>query len=341
MHDALLTIQDVGPVLVTVWAITIALTVLRPQRYFNSFMLMASLLVTAVFVANLFGRDNAGSILLVIYLIAMLGIMLVPLLLVVNGVVLIRREGLCLPHLLSIALGLGVGIGEVAGVVYVLGLNSVGALDSINRLALFVTMTVLYFSVLVLNFVVYTVFMQVMPHRMNFDYVIIHGCGLTADGHPTKLLANRVDKAIEIWQKCQVKPVIIPSGGKGSDELVSEAQAMRDYLVAHGIPEESIVMEDRSTTTRENLSFSKEIIDARGGGRVALVSSNYHVYRCLRYAREVGLRCSGVGAKVALYYWPSALIREFIAVFLSRRFLVWALLGYALLVSPFVYELLR
>ena len=51
-------------------------------------------------------------------------------------------------------------------------------------------------------------------------------------------------------------------------------------------------------------------------------------------ARELGLKCTGIGAKVALYYWPSALIREFLAIFLTRRFLLWAGLGYVLFISP-------
>ena len=94
---------------------------------------------------------------------------------------------------------------------------------------------------------------------------------------------------------------------------------MRRYLVEHGIPDGRIILEDRSTTTEENVRFSKEIVDARGGGKVALVSSNYHVYRCLRIAREEGLRCTGIGAHVALYFWPSALIREFVAIFVTHR----------------------
>ena len=116
---------------------------------------------------------------------------------------------------------------------------------------------------------------------------------------------------------------------------------MRRYLVAHGVPERSIVPEEVSATTRENLLCSKAIIDARAGDKkTALVSSNYHIYRCLRLARSVGLKCTGIGADVALYFWPSALIREFIAVFLSRGFLPWALAGYVVFISPVLLALI-
>lgn len=265
---------------------------------------------------------------------------MVPVLLVINGIQLIRRESLALPHLLSLVLGIVVGIGEIAAVVYVFGLYDSSDLENANLWILLLAATVFYFSFLVLCFVLYSVFIQLMPHRMNFRYVIIHGCGLSGGEKMTRLLSNRVDKAIEIYNKCRVKPVIIPSGGQGPDEKLSEAQAMKNYLLSNGIPEKHIVLEDRSATTRENLANSKEIIDARGGARrIALVSSNYHVYRCLRLAREVGLKCTGIGAKVAFYFWPSTLIREFIAIFLTKRFLILSLIGYLIFISPILYGL--
>ena len=194
---------------------------------------------------------------------------------------------------------------------------------------------VFFLALLVLCFVLYSVFIQILPHRMNYRYVIIHGCGLSGGEKMTKLLSNRVDKAIEIYQKCRKKPFLIPSGGKGPDEKISEAEAMKAYLISHGIPEDHILPEDRSATTRENLINSKAVIDKREDpGKTALVSSNYHIYRCLILAREAGLKCTGIGAKVALYFWPSALIREFVAVFVSKRFFPWAILGYLLFAGP-------
>ena len=327
-------IQTLGPALLVSWGLTMACVLLRPQRYINSILLMFSLLISLIFVGSLLG-DDSGYFLVACYLLAMLALLIVPFLLIINGIQLIRREGLSLAHLLSIGLGIFVGAGETAAVFFVVGLPSFGGAEGANPWMLILSMSVFYFSFLVLSFVVYTVFIQIIPRRMNFDYVIIHGCGLTDDGRPTKLLSNRIDKAIEVYEKCAEKPFIIPSGGQGADEVVSEAEAMRRYLVEHGIPDGRIILEDRSTTTEENVRFSKEIVDARGGGKVALVSSNYHVYRCLRIAREEGLRCTGIGAKVALYFWPSALIREFVAIFVTHRFLAWAFVGYALFIAPF------
>lgn len=333
-------LRVLGPVFAVTWAVTILCSLLRPQRYLNSFLLMFALLVTVIFAAGFFGPGAAGAFLLVCFLLAMFALLLTPGLLIFNGIVMLQKESRSPAHLLSLGLGILVGVGEIAAAVYILSLSDAIRIGKAGFWVLFLSSSVVYFSLLVLSFVLYSVFIRLMPHRMAFDYVIIHGCGLAGGERMTKLLSNRVDKAMEIYQKCRKKPVIIPSGGRGPDEKLSEAQAMKDYLLRHGIPAESIVIEDRSATTRENLVNSKAIIDAREGGKkTALVSSSYHVYRCLRLAREVGLRCTGIGAKVAAYYWPSALIREFFAVFLTKKFLIWSLLGYLVFISPILYGL--
>jgi uncharacterized SAM-binding protein YcdF (DUF218 family) len=301
---------------------------------------MIALMVTLIFLSGFFA-DQRGYFLMACFLLIALGLFLVPIVLIINGIQLIRKESLSLSHLLSIGLGVIVAIGEIATVAYVFYLAGNRSWEITDRLVLALAMTVFYFSALILSFVIYSLFLTAMPRIMNFDYIIIHGCALKADGSLTRLLQNRVDKAIEVYNKCPDKPVIIASGGQGADEKVSEAQAMRDYLLLKGIPYEKIIMEDQSTTTRENLLHCRKIIEEKGqSGRIALVSSNYHVYRCLRLARDIGLRCTGIGAPVALYYWPTALIREFIAIFVTRSFLIWSMLGYLLFISPLLLTLL-
>lgn len=341
MFDGILgNIRVMGPVFAAVWILTIVSVTRRPQRYLNSILLMAAIPVTLLFIAGFLDDETGDYFLLLCFLLAMLALLLVPLLLIFNGVQMIKKESLCAAHLLSLGLGIVVGIGEIAAIVYVFSMSELIDLGSIHPWLLFIAFTVFYFSFLVLSFVLYSLFIQIIPHRRRFDYVVIHGCGLADGEELSKLLAARVDKAIEIYRRGRKKPVVIPSGGRGPDEKISEAEAMRHYLIEHGVAEGDIVIEDRSATTRENLAFSKEIIDAREGRkRTALVSSNYHIYRCLRLAREVGLACTGIGAHVALYYWPSALIREFIAVFSTKRFLIWTLVGWLLFVSPLIYAL--
>ena len=82
--------------------------------------------------------------------------------------------------------------------------------------------------------------------------------------------------------------LVVVSGGKGSNEPVSEAQGMFDYLVAKGIAPERIVMEDKSTNTKENLEFSQKLIPEAAS--VGIVTNNFHVYRGTRLAVKQGFR---------------------------------------------------
>jgi uncharacterized SAM-binding protein YcdF (DUF218 family) len=199
---------------------------------------------------------------------------------------------------------------------------------------MFLSVTVIYTSMTFVIFMIYCVFLQIIPRKRDFDYVIIHGAGLLPDGRVSKLLSDRLDKAIEVYRKDSTPPYMIPSGGKGSDEYISEAEAMASYLRWHDIPDEKIIIEDKSTTTFENLRNSMEIINSMGGRKyTALVTSNYHVYRALRYCRKIGLRCTGIGSHVAFYYWPSALIREWVAIHAEKKHAAMFLAGWIVCVG--------
>lgn len=104
---------------------------------------------------------------------------------------------------------------------------------------------------------------------------------------------------IEIYKRQLEKgshPKIIVSGGQGSDELVSEAFAMKKYILSQNIPEEDIIMEDKSTTTYENLKFSKVIMDnTKEKYSCIFVTNNYHVFRASIFARKTGLKAHGSG----------------------------------------------
>ena len=161
--------------------------------------------------------------------------------------------------------------------------------------------------------------------------MIILGAGLINGDKVSKLLSDRIDRAIAVYHRCGKHPILIPSGGQGNDEKIPEAEAMKAYLLEKGIPEADIVLEDKSTTTYENLTNSKRLIDSREGEKnTALVSSNYHVYRALRYCGKIGLKCTGIGGHTAFYYWPSAVIREYIAVHAEKKQAVIFALGWVL-----------
>ena len=155
------------------------------------------------------------------------------------------------------------------------------------------------------------------------DYIIILGCAIRRDGTLYPLIQGRVDRAIDFWNKqyqaTGKKAIFVPSGGQGDDEIIAEAKAMERYLLNKGIPQELILAEDKSTTTHENMTFSKELINARTeNASIAYSTTNYHVFRSGLLAQEVGVKADGIGARTKWYFWPNAMIREVVGVF-SRQ----------------------
>ncbi len=171
-----------------------------------------------------------------------------------------------------------------------------------------------------------------LPKTRDPDVIIVHGAGLI-DGRVSPLLASRLDKAVDIYHAGGDRAILIPSGGQGDDEPVSEACAMADYLLTHGVSAEHIVPEDQSWTTEENMRFSKESIARRGIGNptAVFVTSSYHVFRTALIARRVGLEGEGVGSKTVHYYLPSAIIREFVAIVVLYKW--WHIIPAVLLVD--------
>ena len=95
---------------------------------------------------------------------------------------------------------------------------------------------------------------------------------------------------------------------------------MHDYLIQQGIPEDIIIEEDQSTTTHENMIFSKEKIqEINPKAKIAFSTSNYHVFRSGLYARKEKIRAVGMGAKTKWYFWPNASVREFAGILSEHR----------------------
>ena len=156
------------------------------------------------------------------------------------------------------------------------------------------------------------------------DFLIILGCGIRKDGTPTPLLKGRVDRALSFYRKQKRETgkdlIFVTSGGQGPNEVISESASMKAYLMEQGIPEKKIIEEDRSTSTFENMKFSKEKIWAvNPEGKVAFSTTNYHVFRGGLYARRVKMRAVGMGAKTRWYFWPNASVREFVGLLTDHR----------------------
>lgn len=143
------------------------------------------------------------------------------------------------------------------------------------------------------------------------DYVIVLGAQVYKKG-PSPVLKFRLDRAVEYLEKYP-ETICIVSGGQGYNEPASEASVMADYLVAHGISENRILQEDKSTTTAENMEFSKPMIAA--DAKVGIITNNFHIYRAKLIARKAGIQNTvGIPAKTTPLYLPNNMVREFFAI---------------------------
>lgn len=145
------------------------------------------------------------------------------------------------------------------------------------------------------------------------ETVVVLGCQVREDG-PSLMLWERIDAAYAYLQE-NGEAVCILSGGQGADEPMSEAECMRRALVEKGIDSARLIKEEASTSTRENLQFSKEIIKEKNlNPKVAIVTNNFHMYRAGEIARELDMEYEAIPAKTMLALLPTYALREVLGV---------------------------
>ena len=235
--------------------------------------------------------------------------------LVTNGVVMLRRERRSLGNLLSLLTG-------VLALIVVLG--CIGGLVSDSRWQVVAAVAVLastgQVAFLLVAFVTYGVVYGRAPARPGVDAVVVLGSGLLGSRVPP-LLAARLDRAAEVYTREHDRgghPVLICSGGRGPGEDLPEATAMATYLHDKGIPPADVLEEVQSRNTADNMRLSWALVRDHGARRPVAVTSDYHAFRAAQVSTELGISTQVIGARTAGYYYPSAVLREFIGT-LARR----------------------
>lgn len=143
--------------------------------------------------------------------------------------------------------------------------------------------------------------------------VVVLGCKVYGE-RPSITLEERLKAALK-YLNANPDSACIVSGGQGADETISEAECMYLYLVNNGIASDRIYKEDKSTTTRENLAFSYEIIKEHGlEEQIAIATNNFHEYRAGKVADSLGLEHGAVSGDTALWLLPTYYARELLAI---------------------------
>ncbi len=127
------------------------------------------------------------------------------------------------------------------------------------------------------------------------DCIIVLGAKTLPDGGLTATLQGRVDAAAEGWRR-GLAPWLILCGGAPEAGSVSEAAAMRGALARAGVPEDAMLLDEDSRDTLENMDRAAKIMRARGWKSAVVVTSDYHVARALRIARDAGIAAQGLAS---------------------------------------------
>lgn len=152
--------------------------------------------------------------------------------------------------------------------------------------------------------------------REPVEYLVVLGAKVNPNG-PSVSLQDRIDAAYA-YLTAHPETVAVVSGGKGADEPMSEAECMARVLTAKGIPEEQIWLEDRASSTDENLRFSLALIAERTGqkpAKIGVLSSEYHLLRAELMTRKLNVGFVGVPARTSRFaQWVNHSMREVAAV---------------------------
>ena len=131
----------------------------------------------------------------------------------------------------------------------------------------------------------------------------------------TWVLENRLNTAIE-YLNAHPDAICVVSGGQGAGETVTEASAMKKYMVERGIDESRVYLEEKATNTNENFEYAKTIIDEALGAdaKIAFVTTNFHVYRAGRVAAAQGVNAVGIPADDVWYLRLNNFLRECVGI---------------------------
>ncbi|WP_161958560.1 ElyC/SanA/YdcF family protein [Ornithinimicrobium cavernae] len=232
--------------------------------------------------------------------------------LVYAGIVAVRHEGRSLGNALSLLAVVG-----VLGLVLIL---AVGVLLDWTWLivpAVAGLAVSAHLGLLLGAFVLYGAGYARLPAQPGMDAIVVLGSRVYGDRVPP-LLAARITKGLEILaaEKAQGRrPLLVLSGGQGPDETAPEGEVMATYAVGAGADSDLVRVESASRNTQENLALSRDLLVDEGRGTSLVVTTNdFHAFRAAIIARELGLDAQVVGAPTARYYFPSAVLREFVGV---------------------------
>ena len=129
-----------------------------------------------------------------------------------------------------------------------------------------------------------------------YDCILVLGCGVKDDGTPSDMLMDRILTGVELYEQ-GVAPVIIMSGDHGKENY-DEVNTMKNHAIKLGVPAEKIFLDHAGFSTYESMYRAREIFQAK---KIVIVTQQYHLYRAVYIARQLGMDAYGVAADYRSY----------------------------------------
>lgn len=175
---------------------------------------------------------------------------------------------------ISKRVAIGIGILVIAGVVAVAGINIFVLATTAGRI----------------------LSVEEAGKKDDIDCIIILGAGVRADGTPSLMLKDRLEKTIELFNSGVSKTIIVSGDHRTND--YDEVNTMKNYLIDAGIPSECIFMDHCGLSTYESMYRAKNIFDVENA---IIVTQKYHMYRAIFVAKSFDIDAYGVCAKEVSY----------------------------------------
>ena len=158
--------------------------------------------------------------------------------------------------------------------------------------------------------------------KQQYDCAIVLGYPANDDGSISTLLKDRMDHAIDLYHKKQIKKMIL--SGAGVKNNFKEAHIMKEYALANEVKEKDIILEDQALNTFDNLRLSKQIVLNNNFQSIVVISNHFHL-----------LRASYFVSKFFNHYVMSSLPKiNSIHLYVLEYFRMWNSLYYEYIVLP-------
>ena len=174
-----------------------------------------------------------------------------------------------------------------------------------------ILLTIFVYAMGINYYVKYTVIDRIKDtdEIKNIDTLIVLGAKVHDDGRLSLMLKDRLDKTIEVYNKLDIKRVIVSGDSEHKD--YDETTKMKEYLINNGIPEEDIIVDIYGLSTYDSIYRLKNVY---GINKSIIITQKYHLYRSIYIANSLGIEAYGIPASGEDYFGQTAReIREILA----------------------------